>query len=289
MKRSLRLMASLLVVAGVMASGVQAEAPRAVSVGGGVTEIVYALGAEAQLVGVDTSSTWPVAATALPQVGYQSALSAEGVLSLRPQVLLASFEAGPPAALAQLRTAGVNVVSVNGAYSFAGLQERVTQVGEALGQQAASVRVNGELDSKWQQVQQLLQQKPLRNTAGKPLRVAVVISHGHMNMAAGDDSGAAAMLALAGVENAFAGQFAQYKPLSPESLAQAAPEVIVLAVTDLASFDMDKYIAATPSLGLTSGTRNSKLVAVDIVRFLGFGPRLPEALSDLHQQLSHND
>lgn len=267
------------------ATSVYAYAPRAVSVGGGVTEIVYALNAEAQLVGVDTSSTWPAEAKKLPQVGYQRALSAEGVLSLKPQLLLAGDETGPPAVLQQVRGANVNVVSVNGAYTFAGLQQRVIQVSDALKQVEAGKKLNQQLTEKWQAVQKQLHEKPLLRANGKPLRVAVIISHGKMNMGGGDNTGAAAMLALAGLENAFAGKFSEYKPLSAESLALAAPDAIVLALTDITHFNLDSYLAATPSLGLTSGTCNSKIIAVDIVRFLGFGPRLPEAVADLHQQL----
>lgn len=276
-------------VAGMLLCGLcsaWAEAPRAVSVGGGVTEIVYALGAQAQLLGVDTSSTWPAAARALPQVGYQRALSAEGVLSLKPNVLLAGHEAGPPAVLQQLRSAQVAVVSVTGAYTFEGLLQNVAQVSDALAQKEAGEQLARALSQQWQEVQQQLQQKPLCRADGEPLRVAVIISHGNMNMAGGDNTPAAAMLALAGVENAFAGQFAEFKPLSAESLAVAAPDAIVLALTNLQGFNLDAYLAATPSLGLTSGTRQSKVIAVDIVRFLGFGPRLPEAIADLHQQLS---
>ncbi len=70
------------------------ESPRIVSIGGPVTEIVYALGADKDLVGVDTSSIYPEAATKLPQVGYQRMLSAEGVLALHPTLILASADAG---------------------------------------------------------------------------------------------------------------------------------------------------------------------------------------------------
>ncbi|PTT76963.1 hemin ABC transporter substrate-binding protein, partial [Pelomonas sp. HMWF004] len=83
--------------------------PRVVSVGGAVTETVFLLSAQSQLVGVDTTSLFPVDATRLPQVGYARALAAEGVLALAPQLLLASGEAGPPHVLAQLRRAGVRV------------------------------------------------------------------------------------------------------------------------------------------------------------------------------------
>ncbi len=83
---------------------------RVVSIGGALTEIIYALEADALLIGSDTTSTFPAVAKALPKIGYQRALSAEGILSLNPDLVLLTTEAGPPAVLKQLETAGVRIV-----------------------------------------------------------------------------------------------------------------------------------------------------------------------------------
>lgn len=50
---------------------------RIVALGGDVTEIVYALGAESSLVARDSTSQWPQATNALPDVGYLRQLNAE--------------------------------------------------------------------------------------------------------------------------------------------------------------------------------------------------------------------
>jgi iron complex transport system substrate-binding protein len=91
--------------------GVQAaELPqRWVSAGGALSEWVVALGGESKLVGVDTTSQHPASLKRLPSIGYQRQLSAEGILSLRPQVLVGTEEMGPPTVLAQIRSAGVQV------------------------------------------------------------------------------------------------------------------------------------------------------------------------------------
>lgn len=87
-----------------------AELPqRWVSAGGALSEWITALGGEARLVGVDTTSQHPASLKALPSVGYQRQLSAEGILSLRPDVLVGTEEMGPPPVLAQIRKAGVRV------------------------------------------------------------------------------------------------------------------------------------------------------------------------------------
>ena len=86
------------------------QPPRIVSVGSSITEIVYALGAEKMLVGVDTTSLYPEEARKLPLVGYMRALSAEGVLSLKPTLIIATTAAGPAGALDQLKATGIEVM-----------------------------------------------------------------------------------------------------------------------------------------------------------------------------------
>jgi iron complex transport system substrate-binding protein len=117
------------------------DTSRLVTIGGVVTEIVYALGAGPRLVGVDTSSTYPEGATQLPQVGYQRALSAEGVLSLRPSVVLAAAEAGPPVALRQVRAAGVPVVVVPSVYTVDGARMKIRLIADMLGRAAQGERL----------------------------------------------------------------------------------------------------------------------------------------------------
>lgn len=111
-----------------------------------MTEIVYALGAGTRLVGVDTSSTYPESASRLPQVGYQRALSAEGVLSLSPSLVLASAEAGPPAALSQLRASHTTVLVVPAVYSIDGVRMKIRLIAQALGREAQGEALLAALD-----------------------------------------------------------------------------------------------------------------------------------------------
>ena len=83
---------------------------RIVTLGGTITEIVFALGAGERVVGVDASSSFPAAAERLPKVAYHRRLSAEGVLSLSPTLIIATTEAGPPEALRQIESAGVRLL-----------------------------------------------------------------------------------------------------------------------------------------------------------------------------------
>ncbi|RZS81509.1 iron complex transport system substrate-binding protein [Pigmentiphaga kullae] len=264
----------------------RAQGTRAVSVGAGVTEIVYALGGQSQLLAVDTSSLYPPQALALPKVGYQRTLSAEGVLSLGPQVLLAGQEAGPPAVLRQIESAGVKVVHVDGDYSFEGVLGRIATVAAALGRQAEGKALADGLASRWQALQARIAAAPLRGPGGQPLRAACLMRHGANTMAAGRDTGADAMLKLVGAVNVFGGDFANYKPLSAEALASAAPDAIVGTFDGTQEPDARARLLATPGLAMTPAGRNRRAVLFDIVLLLGFGPRLPQAVEDLYGALA---
>ncbi|MEX0582565.1 MAG: ABC transporter substrate-binding protein, partial [Sneathiella sp.] len=110
-----------------------ADAPkRVVSVGGALTEAVYALGAGELIVGSDTTSYYPEAAAASPKVGYQRALSAEGILSLNPDLVLMTDEAGPPPVLAQLKSAGVNMLTLNAGRSLEDVKKNIEVISGAL-------------------------------------------------------------------------------------------------------------------------------------------------------------
>ena len=86
------------------------DSSRIVTLGGTITEIVFALGVGERVVGVDASSSFPEAVNQLPKAAYHRRLSAEGVLSLRPTLIIATTEAGPPEAIQQLKSAGVTVL-----------------------------------------------------------------------------------------------------------------------------------------------------------------------------------
>ncbi|MFT4192346.1 MAG: ABC transporter substrate-binding protein [Comamonas sp.] len=259
--------------------------PRAIAVGAGVTEIAYALGAQSQLLAVDTSSLYPPEARGLPQVGYQRSLSAEGVLSLAPQVLLAGEEAGPPAVLRQIEAAGVRVVPVRGDYSVAGVLARVQAAAQALGRPREGERLAADIARQWQAVQAELAARPLRRPDGSPLKVAFLMRHGTVTMAAGSGTSADALLRLAGVDNAFGPAFSGFKPLSAEALAQAGPDAVVATRAGEPAAGDRAALLATPGLDLTPAGRQQRVAVLDIVLLLSFGPRLPQAVQALHQAL----
>lgn len=69
-------------------------------------KLFFALDAQDHLVGVDQTPTWPSQAQDLPQIGDVRRLSAEGILSLDPDLLITAHDAGPDLVQQQLQQAG---------------------------------------------------------------------------------------------------------------------------------------------------------------------------------------
>lgn len=256
-----------------------APAERLVTVGGPVTETVFALGRGDAVVGTDTSSVYPVAETArLPKVGYQRTIAAEGVLALRPTRVLAAEEAGPPSALAQLRDAGIPVEVLPSTPTLAGARAKIRRIAELLGVPARGEKLVAQLDADVAAAAKL----PTR--PGPPLRVLFIYARGGGTMqVAGAGTQAAEMIRLAGADNA-AGALTGYRPLSAEALLGALPDVILMPERGAASIGGAEGIGALPGLSTLPRERRPRVVTLDDLMLMGFGPRTGLAVRALRER-----
>lgn len=270
--------ALLPLLAALLALPLQAAAPRIVSAGGTATEIVYALGAEAGLVGVDTTSLYPADAQKLPNIGYVRALSAEGILALTPSLLIASPEAGPPPILGQIKTAGIPVLPLADGFSEAAVLTRIAQIGAALGKTEEAGKLQAAVRRDLATARAAV--APL---ADKP-KVLFVLSAQRGLVAAGDDTAAAVMIELAGGRNAVSG-YTGYKPVTPEAAFAAAPDIILTGSHVIDALGGVDVLRNHPDLIGTPAARDGRIIVRDAMFMLGFGPRLGAAVLDLAQAL----
>ena len=254
------------------------DASRVVAIGGAVTETVYALGLGAVVVGTDQSSVFPAGVLEKPRLNYFRQTSAEGVLSLRPTVVLATDEAGPPGVLDQIRAAGVPVVVVPAPESVEGALDRVRELGRVLGRPAQA-------DSLVAQVErQLAEAKRLRPAT--PPRVLFVYARGAgLVQVFGAGTPADVVLGLAGAINA-AGDVDGNVPLTVEAVAAARPDVVVIPSRGLESLGGAEGLFAQPGLAQTPAGAARRVVAVDDALLLGLGPRLGEGVATLARGLA---
>ena len=258
--------------------------PRLVTVGGGITEVVYTLGAQAMLVGTDTTSLYPEAAQNTPKVGYMRQLSAEGLLSLRPDALVAGTDAGPPVVIDQIRSAGVTVELIESDHSWDEVRRKVAAVGRATSRQTEARALQDRLDARWTAMQTQVRQAARRKTP----RVLFVLSHTGTALVAGQATAADAMLRFAGLANALS-DFKGYRPMTAEAMAAAAPDLLLMTTQGLEAVGGRDKLWQRPELALTPAFRRRHsartLLAFDALALLGFGPRMPEMIEALHQQV----
>lgn len=275
-----RWLAGAMVALASISVAAEAPPPRVVALGGDITEIVYALDAQQDLVGVDSTSLWPAAARQLPDVGYVRQLAAEGVLALRPQLILATHDAGPPSVIAQLRAAGVRIETMPTTHTPAAVVAKVRQVGQLLGRETAANALARHLDDDYAALAKTVAAMP------RHPRVVFLLSAGSGSpMAAGRDTAADSVIALAGGANA-AADFSGYKAVSPESLAALAPEVIVLMRERSEALGGADGVLKLPGVALTPAGRARRIEFVDGQALLGFGPRNAEHERELQRTLA---
>jgi iron complex transport system substrate-binding protein len=257
----------------------EAQIRRVVAAGGVITEIAYALGREDWLVGVDTTSQFPSEALKnKPSIGYVRALSAEGLLSLKPDRVIAIEGAGPPDVIKLVDQAKVPVRFIPEDYSEAGVIRRILAVGEELDAKPLAEALAHRVTLGFEKL------AAARRAAGKPARVLFVLSlqNGRV-MVGGRNTSADAIIQLAGGENA-AQMVEGFKPISDEGIIAAAPDVIVMMKRgDHAIAPAELF--AQPAFRLVPAAKSEALVAMDGLYLLGFGPRTPAAALDLMQEI----
>ncbi|RBO52586.1 hemin ABC transporter substrate-binding protein [Rhodovulum sp. BSW8] len=252
-------------------------ADRVVSLGGAVTEIVAALGEADRLVARDTTSSWPEAVTALPDVGYVRRLSAEGVLSVAPDLILAEEGAGPPEAVDLLKSAAIPFVVVPDGYDRDAVAAKIEAVAGALDVPEKGAALAAE-------VGRALDAAAAEAAEGPARRVLFVLSvQGGRLLASGRGTAADGIIRLAGGVNAV-DAFEGYKPLTDEAVAQAAPEVILMMAREGAE-DLAAEVLALPAVRTTPAAASGALVSMDGLYLLGFGPRTAQAVRDLSDAL----
>ncbi|MCV6612851.1 MAG: ABC transporter substrate-binding protein [Amphritea sp.] len=250
---------------------------RIVTADGSLTEIVYALGDEARLAGVDTTSNFPVEAKQLPQIGYKRAISVEGVLSLTPDLLLTTEESGPPKSLNQLEQTGLTIQQFSAAPTIDAVQAKITGIAALLDKTEAGEKL-------WQQVKTKVDAARARTSdINDRVRVMFVLGMNEKSpIVAGNNTHAKSMIELSGGVNAVTG-LEGYKPITPEAIAVANPDIILMMARREHSI-APNTLFSQPGFMLTEAAKEQRLISMDGMYMLGFGPRVGDAIEELSQR-----
>jgi iron complex transport system substrate-binding protein len=261
------------------------SAERIVGLGGSVSETVYALGLGGKVVATDTSSSYPEDVTRLPRVGYLRTLAAEGVLALQPTVVLGTEEAGPPAAVEQLRGAGTPVLLAPDPPAVDAAAGKIGLLARALGVPARGRVLLAELEADLARARQLVAARTAGGRA-RPRVLFLYVRAGGTQTAAGSGTRPGAMIEAAGAIDAGAEVgIVGYKPITAEAVVAAAPDVYLAFTNGLESAGGVDALWQIPGLALTPAGRTRRVVHLDDLYLGGMGPRTGRALVDLAEAL----
>lgn len=254
---------------------------RLVVLNGDITEVVYALGLGEQVVGVDTSATYPPEARSKQSIGYQARLNAEGVLALAPTLVIGDEGAGPPEVIEQIRSTGVPVLILADAVTLDDISKKITAVATALGVPNRGADLAAQTQREIDAATDLV-----RKATSKPTVSFLYLRGSATQLMGGKGTRADSLIeAAGGVDAGVRAGIVDYKPVTPEALVTASPEVILVMDAGLESVGGIDGLLAIPGMTETPAGKARRVVHFDDQYLLGFGPRTGQLLMELVRAL----
>ncbi|MGB7996138.1 MAG: ABC transporter substrate-binding protein [Photobacterium halotolerans] len=237
---------------------------RIISAGSGITELIVAMGAESQLVGVDITSKAYIG-NDIPTLGYHRQLAAESIIALTPDRVVGSKEMGPETTLSLLRQVGISVDILNSGDTIDDLLKRVEQVGQLTGKPEQATQINSQIQQQVKRIESRLADKHT------PKRILFLTIHaGRAPMVGGRHTTADTVIRLAGGINPAATAIESYKPLSAEAMVEMQPDIILLSTHASQSIGgLKGLIKSLPLLAATPAGQNNALYTIDGTALIG--------------------
>ena len=252
-------------------------AKKIVSLNGTITEIIFDLGKGSELVGIDVTSSYPEKETAaIANLGHLSGISAEAILGLAPTHVVGFKDEMPEPLIAQLKAAKIEVVLFEREYSISGVKSTIAEIAKWCNKAAEGEQLAKQIDEDLKGMVELKKQP----------NVLFVYARGvGMLMVAGEKTQMDKMIELAGGKNAVSG-FEDFKPLTPESVIAAKPDLILLFTSGTESLSGGEGLLQIPGVKMTPAGKNNNFLSMDGLYVSGFGPRIGKALVEINQRLS---
>lgn len=253
---------------------------RIITLNSSLTETIYGLGLGDRMIATDVTSISPKAAAALPRVSKNRSVSAEGLLSFDPTLVLANEGDVANAVIQQIRAAGVKFIAVKPNYSAAGALRYIQEVADAVGEPSLGKSLASRIKLSLNRTLELVK----KENQGKAVpKVLFLYARGTGTMSvAGKGSSLDALINLAGGKNAVQ-EFSDFKPYTTEALVQANPDIILLFDFGASSLGGEEAILKLPGMRITNAGKNKRILVMNASLLVNFSNRLPDAILELHR------
>lgn len=259
----------LLLISNVHANCNKAENSNSIVVAGGsITEIIYFLNLQNKLVGVDVTSNYPLNAKKLPSIGYIRNLSIEGLLSLKPNLILAEESIGPPIILKQLNKTSVEFRMIKNNYTIDGINEKFLCISKIL-----DIEIKNNINyKKFSNNVKKLKSFVKNNNKEKKDILLILMMKGTSPIIAGKNTSGHGFIKMIGQNNSM-GKVSGWKPVSSEQILIANPNYIIVTKRALKDFTSVEKFLKLPGISSTKAAKNKNVFIKDGMSLLGYGPR----------------
>ena len=265
---------SLILILLLLISNVHANCNKAknsnsiVVAGGSITEIIYFLNLQNKLVGVDITSNYPLKAKKLPSIGYIRNLSIEGLLSLKPNLILAEESIGPPIIVKQLNKTSVEFRIIKNNYTIDGINEKFLCISKIL-----DVDIKNNIDyKKFVNNVKKLKSFVKNNNKEKKDILLILMMKGTSPIIAGKNTSGHGFIKMIGQNNSM-DKVSGWKPVSSEQILIANPNYIIVTKRALKDFTSIEKFLKLPGISSTKAAKNKNVFIKDGMSLLGYGPR----------------
>lgn len=244
---------------------------RIVCVSKQLNEIIFAIGAGSHVVGTDLTSVFPEEIKKLPKVGYHRLLNAEGIISLKPTLVIHDGNVAPATALTQLEKVGIPVKEFSEAKTVDDTKKLIRELGALFHVEKGADSVCNKLDADLRKADE---QKKQYKTTPK----VILVHFGQQSnqyLVVGKGSAATQMIALAGGENT-ASVDKGMGPLSPEIIAKAQPDVVLATEVGYDQKGSVENFKGLAGIALTPAGKNNRIFRIEENNIIYFGPRTGE-------------
>lgn len=247
-------------------------------------EIIFELGAQENLVAVDLSSTYPPEIKELPTVGYHRALSTEGILSMKPTMIIHDNNVGPEQVMQQMEQLKIPMMVFNTkGNDIESAKALVTEMGKYFGKEKRADSLNAKLDKDMRAAEEAL-----NRYTEKP---KVVVIHygraGNLYLTMTENGTTGSLIRMAGGTIPIPGDRGMMQ-LSAEVIAKSDPDVILLTDFGYDRLGSPEEIKLLPGVAGTRAAANNRIYRVEEHDMVYFGPRTGEVVLML-QELIHRD
>ena len=258
---------------------------RIIIAGGSLTEIVFFLGLEDKLIGVDITSNFPESAKEIPSIGYVRTLSAEGILSLEPSLILGENDMGPPMVIDQIQKTSVDLRIIPEKRSVIGILEKINCIGSIINYKSETTTlINDKLIAMVDELLQLQKTNSTKNT-----KAMLILSMGGTSpVVAGRNTSGNGFINMIGAQNIFESHEG-WKPVSEESILNNNPDIIIIPQREVHKNSSIASFLDSSHLKKTKAVKNNNIISEDAMAMLGFGPRTIDIALKTSRSIAANE